>query len=78
MGKVKNIRSSVEGKIPTAEQLELGQIALNLNPNSPTLAFKTNDDNVVTITPNKEWVGTQAEYEALPSIDPTVTYYITE
>lgn len=78
MGKVKNIRSSVEGKIPTAEQLELGQIALNLNPNSPTLAFKTNDDNVVTITPNKEWVGTQEEYDALTSIDPTVTYYITE
>lgn len=27
---------------------------------------------------NKEWIGTQAEYDALETIDNNTTYYITE
>ena len=78
MAKIQNIRSSIAGKLPTADQLSIGQIAVNISDETPMLAFKTNTDNIVVIKPTKEWEGTFEEYQALEEIDPTITYYILD
>ena len=54
MAKIQNIRSSIAGKLPTADQLSIGQIAVNISDETPMLAFKTNTDNIVVIKPTKE------------------------
>ena len=44
-------KSSVKDKIPTASQLELGELAVNFNHESPMVTFKADNDSIVKISP---------------------------
>lgn len=48
---VQHKRSVVEGKRPFPESLVDGQIAVNVNDDSPALFLKTHRDNIVKIGP---------------------------
>ena len=57
MTKIKNVdalvhkKSAVKDKLPTASQLELGELAVNFNHESPMISFKADDDSIVKISP---------------------------
>ena len=70
--------SFVMDKLPKPDQLELGQLCLNFNAESPFIAIKDNQENIVKFEPHTEWVGTQEEFDALETKDPKITYYITK
>ena len=78
MGKIKNLRSATKDKLPTAEQLQVGALALNFNHLNPFICIKTDDDKIVQFFPPREWVGTQADFDLIEYRNPNVTYYITE
>lgn len=78
MSILKNLRSGVKGKLPTPDQIEIGQLSINFNSESPCIAIKDNQDNIVKFEPQYEWVGTQDEFDALNEKDPKITYYITK
>lgn len=58
-GKILNKRSSVvvEGspKLPTPEQLEYGEIAINFAEGHEILSIKNNQDEIITFSPDKHW-----------------------
>lgn len=47
-----HLKSSVNGKIPTAEQLNYGEIAINYAKDSEAIFFKNSENNVVEIKTN--------------------------
>lgn len=47
-----HLRSSVSGKIPTAEQLNYGEIAINYAKDSEAIFFKNTENNVVEVKTN--------------------------
>ena len=77
MSTLKNLRSGVKGKLPTPDQIAIGQLSINFNAESPCIAIKDNQENIVKFEPHNEWVGTQEEFDALETKDPKITYYIT-
>ena len=78
MSTLKNLRSGVKDKLPKPDQIELGQLCLNFNAESPFIAIKDNQENIVKFEPHNEWVGTQEEFDALETKDPKIPYYITK
>lgn len=78
MGTLKNLRSGTLDKLPTSEQITIGQLALNFNHLNPFICIKTDDDKMVQFFPPREWVGTQAQFDLIEYRNPNVTYYITE
>ena len=78
MGVIKNLRSATKDKLPTAEQLQTGQIAINFHKDNPFLAIKLSDGNIFKFNPLMEWVGNQADFDLIEYRNPNVTYYITE
>lgn len=49
MAKILNKRSAVEGKMPTADQLDYGELAVNYNANDPFISIKDSNDQVVKL-----------------------------
>ena len=52
--KVLNLRSSEQGKKPTQEQIEYGQIAVNYNENNERIFIKNSTNNIIDFIPTHE------------------------
>ena len=77
-----HLRSSVSGKIPTAEQLNYGEIAVNYAKDDETLFLKNSENKVVGIRPYQGIIEvTYAELKALRDgkmLKPGQSYRITD
>ncbi len=69
---LQHLRSEEEGKVPSAEQIELGEIAVNYNANEPFLTIKDNEGNLQKI-PTAEVCYLPAE--SVKSGDTEIFYY---
>ena len=78
-----HLKSSVSGKIPTAEQLNYGEIAINYAKDSEAIFFKNSENNVVEVKTNSavvEELNTKQDKtdNALATTAKTVTGAINE
>lgn len=78
-----HLKSSVSGKIPTAEQLNYGEIAINYAKDSEAIFFKNSENNVVEVKTNSavvEELNTKQDKtdNALTTTAKTVTGAINE
>ena len=77
-----HLRSSVSGKIPTAEQLNYGEIAINYAKDGETLFLKNSENKVVCLQPCYGIIEvTYAELKALrdgKTLNMNVYYWLTK
>ena len=62
-------RSSQKGKVPTADDLKYGEIAVNFNKEEPFIAIKGSDDSIITMdfknAENGPWNKGEGKYSAI-------------
>ena len=77
MGRIKLIHyhTNTKDAVPAAENLALGEIAVNTNSGNPFIAIKDSAGNILQNSFNVQLVNTRADDSDLSKIDPTVTGY---
>ena len=73
---VKHFRTSTNDYIIPQEYLEVGELSLNVNSESPMLMFKDNANNVQVLSPNK--LSKNYEKVEYPTIDENVVFTSSE